>query len=197
MILFSNSSYSMGLLNFKIRGKRAFTFVEILAIIAVIGLLAGIAFFILNGARKKADVAKAVSDMRAMYQAIQRYYIDVGNAPPRDNNNNKDDDCEKAVFVTGNFTVKGARPPDWAGPYITGWPKTPWGGTYQWSDLGSKFSISIKSIPDDAAQAIDDQTDDGNLSGGRVRKIANRFEYQYDAFNMPFVNSSVDTPCNP
>lgn len=197
MILFSDSLCSMELLNFKTRGTKAFTLMEILIIMAVISLLAGIAFAILNGARKKADVAKAVSDMRAMYQAIQRYYIDVGEAPPRDNNNNKEDDCEKTVFVTGNFTVKGARPPGWAGAYITGWPRTPWGGTYQWSDLGSKFSISIREIPDDAAQAIDDQADDGNLSSGRVRKTGNRFEYQYDAFNMPYINAAVDEPCNP
>jgi len=62
---------------------RAFTLIELLIVVAIIGILAAIAVPNFINAQTRAKVAKVKSDFKAIYSAQEMYYLDNNNyAPP-------------------------------------------------------------------------------------------------------------------
>lgn len=65
-------------MNFKIDKLRAFTLVELLVVVSIIGLLATIIMVSLSGIGEKGNNAKRLSDMRSIHTAlIASYYASV------------------------------------------------------------------------------------------------------------------------
>ncbi|MEW6236492.1 MAG: prepilin-type N-terminal cleavage/methylation domain-containing protein [Candidatus Omnitrophota bacterium] len=63
--------------------RRAFTLIELLIVVAIIGVLAAIAVPNFINAQTRAKVAKVKSDFKAIYTAQEMYYLDNNNyAPP-------------------------------------------------------------------------------------------------------------------
>jgi len=60
------------------RKKKGFTLIELLIVIAIIGILAGIAIPNFLGARTRARVAKSFADMDAIAKAEEMYFVDNG-----------------------------------------------------------------------------------------------------------------------
>jgi len=60
----------------------AFTLIEMLTVIAIIGILAGILLPTLHMVRKKARITQAASDIAALGQALTAYNADFGAFPP-------------------------------------------------------------------------------------------------------------------
>jgi len=58
------------------RKKEGFTLIELLIVVAIIGIIAGIAIPNFLGARSKARVTRAFADMRAIADALEMYYVD-------------------------------------------------------------------------------------------------------------------------
>jgi type II secretion system protein G len=58
------------------RSKLAFTLIELLIVVAIIGILAAIAVPNFLNAQVRAKLARAVSNMRAVSVALEAYYID-------------------------------------------------------------------------------------------------------------------------
>jgi len=63
------------------RKKEGFTLIELLIVVAIIGIIAGIAIPNFLGARTKARVTRAFADMRAIADALEMYYVDNTTYP--------------------------------------------------------------------------------------------------------------------
>jgi len=68
-------------LNKQLRDERGFTLIEMLVVIAIIGILAAIAIPSLSGATQKSKVAKAQADLRTLESAITMYYVEENTYP--------------------------------------------------------------------------------------------------------------------
>ena len=62
--------------------KRAFTLIELLIVVAIIGILAAIAVPNFLNAQIRAKVARTVSDMKTIATALQMYELDSNALPP-------------------------------------------------------------------------------------------------------------------
>ncbi|HUD02706.1 MAG TPA: prepilin-type N-terminal cleavage/methylation domain-containing protein, partial [Candidatus Paceibacterota bacterium] len=65
---------------FKVR-KKGFTLIELMVVIAIIGILASIIMVSLSSAQSKGRDAKRVADIRTIQLALEEYYNDNGNYP--------------------------------------------------------------------------------------------------------------------
>lgn len=63
------------------RARRAFTLIELLIVVAIIGILAAIAVPNFLNAQLRAKVARVKSDMKGLSTAIESYYIDHNHHP--------------------------------------------------------------------------------------------------------------------
>lgn len=61
--------------------QKGFTIIEILIVIAIIGILATIALPKFNGVREDANIAVSKSNLKALETAIERYQLDNGSFP--------------------------------------------------------------------------------------------------------------------
>ena len=61
---------------------RAFTLIEMLTVIAIIGILAGILIPVVSAAMRRARVVEATADVSKLYQAATTYNLDFGAFPP-------------------------------------------------------------------------------------------------------------------
>jgi len=62
--------------------KRAFTLIELLIVVAIIGILAAIAVPNFLNAQVRAKISRAVSDMKTLQTALEMYQLDENEHPP-------------------------------------------------------------------------------------------------------------------
>ena len=131
---------------------KAFTLVEIMIVVAIIGLLAAITIPSFIKARKKTLNTIFINDLRVACDAFNLYAIEKGRYPP---------DVTPSVMPAGmaEYLAK----TDWG-------KRTPIGGQWDWDyrQFGSKAGVSVY-MPDRTSvemEEIDLMVDDGNLGTG-------------------------------
>lgn len=63
-------------------GKKGFTIIELLIVIAVISILVGLALPRFKGMQDEGNIAKAKAELRTLQAAVESYYIHNNNAYP-------------------------------------------------------------------------------------------------------------------
>lgn len=117
--------------------NRAFTLLELLVVIVIIGLLAayvGPKYFSQLG---KSEVTVTKSQIDAFDKALDTFRLDVGRYPTSEEGLN-------ALLTPPASTVK------WNGPYLKKEiPKDPWGNAYVYRSPGTKSDYEIMSYGKD------------------------------------------------
>jgi type II secretion system protein G len=80
--------------------KTAFTLIELLIVVAIIGILAAIAVPNFLNAQIRAKVSRTYADETALSTALEMYYLDVGAYPPEDNNGQEQRNFSKLIRLT-------------------------------------------------------------------------------------------------
>jgi len=87
------------------RLRKGFTLIEIMVVVAILGILLGMAVFTGNKARLRAKISKTEAAIAALETAISMYEVDMGSYPASGNQN-----------LVNALTV--SQGDDWHGPYI-------------------------------------------------------------------------------
>ena len=127
-------------------GRRAFTLVEMLLVINIIGILAAMVVPKLMGRSEQARLAATQSDLAAIKTALDAYEVDNGRYPAGKN----------------GLTALIQMPRDashWHGPYLDKLPQDPWGNFYIYEFPGKHNAVGYdlySAGPDGKAGTDDD-----------------------------------------
>jgi general secretion pathway protein G len=112
--------------------ETGFTLIEILVVLVILGLLAGLVGPRLFGKVDTSKVRTAETQVRMLKTALQTFRLDVGRYPSADEG--------LAALQQRPDTA-----PTWAGPYLDeNLPVDPWGNAYQYRDEaadGQEFTL--------------------------------------------------------
>lgn len=97
--------------------KRGFSLVELMVVIAIIGLLATVVTVSVIGQKEEADRTRVQSDMKAISDALDLHRLNVGNYP-------------SSLEGLMSNTINSNR---WKGPYLKESPVDPWGNAYEFT----------------------------------------------------------------
>jgi len=102
-----------------IKKENGFTLLELMIVLVIVGLLAGIIGPNLFKNLDKSEVTVAMAQIDAFTKAIDQYRLDVGEFPSNSEG-------------LGVLVQAGGNKEKWKGPYIKKIPVDPWGMPYQY-----------------------------------------------------------------
>lgn len=145
------------------RRRMGFTLVEVMMVVAIIGLLAAVGIPSMIHAGEKSRAARIGRDVKTAGHAFVQYAFDHGDYP--------------ADKLPGQM-------PDGMAPYLKGFPwseETAIGGRWDWDFgvFGVIAGVSVQSPDWDADQMlkVDKLIDDGNLGSGQFRQRSGGYIY--------------------
>ncbi len=129
--------------NMPTHGTRGgFTLIEVLLVVAILGILATVVVVNLGGRQERAMIQATRASIGAISTAIDLYEVDTGRYPPN---------LSALVISDGS--------PNWSGPYIRGGvPKDAWGQDFQYVREGDRGFKVISGGPDMSVGGADDVT---------------------------------------
>jgi len=126
--------------------QSAFTLIEILVVVAILGILAAI---IVPRVMDRPDEAKRVAakaDVAAIVQALKLYRLDNGFYPATD----------QGLAALVQKPASAPVPNNWKqGGYLERLPRDPWGSDYQYLNPGVKGEIDVFSLGADRTRGGD------------------------------------------
>jgi len=123
--------------------QAAFTLIEILVVVAILGILAAIVVPRVMDRPDEARRVAAKADVAALVQSLKLYRLDNGFYPATDQG--------LAALVQRPST--NPVPGNWKqGGYLERLPKDPWGNDYQYLNPGVKGEIDVFSLGADRAR---------------------------------------------
>ena len=116
---------------------RGFTLLELLVVVVIIGLLAGIVAPRYFGQVGKSEVNVARAQLDALEKALDQYRLDVGHYPSTE-------------LGLKALVERPASEPKWSGPYLRkDVPPDPWGRPYVYKVPGEKGEFDLLSYGKD------------------------------------------------
>ena len=113
------------------KGQRGFTLVELLLVLVILSLIAGLVLPGIIGKAESAKAKAASSQISRISMSVESFYLDTGNTP-----------STLEELVNEPPGVKG-----WTGPYIkNSLLKDPWGQPYQYRIPGEHGDFDIQSF---------------------------------------------------
>jgi len=131
-----------------------FTLIEIMVVIAIIGILATLIVPKIMGRPDEARATAAKHDVGTLVQAFKLYRLDIGRYPS----------TEQGVRALVEKHTSEPVPQNWkAGGYLDSIPKDPWGNPYQFANPGTRGEIDVFSFgADGKAGGTGSDADIGN-----------------------------------
>ena len=137
----------------KFRQQVAFTLIELLIVMSIIGILAAISIFALAGARESARDGRRKSDLEAVRSAIEIYKADCDEYPPT------------ASFPGAGSSLVGPVTCPPGNTYMEEMPGDPLGGNYAYNRL-TPVTYTLCSTLEDPPSPANDTTGCGSCAGG-------------------------------
>ena len=127
------------------RGQRGFTLVELLLVLVILALIAGLVLPGIIGKAESAKAKAASSQISRISMSVESFYLDTGNTP-----SSLDELVNEPSGVAG-----------WNGPYIkSSLLKDPWGQEYKYRVPGEHGDFDIWSFGADRQQGGEDNNAD-------------------------------------
>ena len=125
--------------------QRGFTLVELLLVLVILALIAGLVLPGIIGKAESAKAKAASSQISRISMSVESYYLDTGNVPSS---------LEELVNQPSGTD-------GWNGPYIkNSLLKDPWGKPYRYSSPGEHSDFDIESLGADGQRGGDGKNAD-------------------------------------
>ena len=125
--------------------QRGFTLVELLLVLVILALIAGLVLPGIIGKAESAKAKAASSQISRISMSVESYYLDTGNVPSS---------LEQLVNQPSGTD-------GWNGPYIkNSLLKDPWGKPYRFSAPGEHGDFDIESLGADGQRGGDGKNAD-------------------------------------
>ena len=123
--------------------NRGFTLIEVLVVVAILGILAAIVVPRIMDRPDEAKRTAAKVDIAGLVQALKLYRLDNGTYPT----------SEQGLVALVQRPTTNPVPGNWKqGGYLERLPKDPWGSDYQYLYPGVKGEIDVYSLGSDQAR---------------------------------------------
>jgi len=128
--------------------RRAFTLLEVLMVIVILGVLAALIVPQFTGTQRKAEIDMTATQIKSLENTLETFKLHCGRYPSTDEGLavlvNKPDDEEISE--------------KWAGPYVKTPPKDAWGQDLRYESPGqyNETSYDLSSIGPDRQEGTED-----------------------------------------